>query len=188
MRNTTNDTLQVNLYNPASERLIVCYIDSYTVPYYIIAFGLTSISTNITTQKKVYQTERVSSGKLKRLVDIWQSTNPRKNKNNKYIKLAVQRISISLKLWQIASFAPLREPATPWSISLPSPFGEGYGGEASYIMTMPQSSLSFAALSFLVELVGFEPTSKQGNHTLSTRLFQPLVFVRRQDLDHQPAP
>ena len=55
-------------------------------------------------------------------------------------------------------------------------------------MTMPQSSKSFAALPFLVELVGFEPTSKQGNHTLSTRLFQPLVFVRRQDLDHQPAP
>jgi len=25
----------------------------------------------------------------------------------------------------------------------------------------------------LVELVGFEPTSAQGNHTLSTRLFQP---------------
>ena len=39
-----------------------------------------------------------------------------------------------------------------------------------------------------VELVGFEPTSKQGNHTLSTRLFQPFVFVWRQDLDHQPAP
>ncbi len=60
------------------------------------------------------------------------------------------------------------------SISLPSPFGEGYGGEASYITTMPQSYKSFAALSFLVELVGFEPTSKQGNHTLSTRLFQPF--------------
>ena len=27
-----------------------------------------------------------------------------------------------------------------------------------------------------VELVGFEPTSKQGNHTLSTRLFRPAVF------------
>ena len=25
---------------------------------------------------------------------------------------------------------------------------------------------------FSVELVGFEPTSKQGSHTLSTRLFQ----------------
>ena len=30
---------------------------------------------------------------------------------------------------------------------------------------------------YSVELVGFEPTSAQGNHTLSTRLFQPLVFV-----------
>ena len=50
------------------------------------------------------------------------------------------------------------------------------------------SSQEFAASSSNVELVGFEPTSKQGNHTLSTRLFQPLVFVRRQDLDHQPAP
>ena len=28
-------------------------------------------------------------------------------------------------------------------------------------------------LLLLVELVGFEPTSAQGNHTLSTRLFQP---------------
>jgi len=28
----------------------------------------------------------------------------------------------------------------------------------------------------LVELVGVEPTSAQGNHILSTRLFQTLVF------------
>ena len=40
----------------------------------------------------------------------------------------------------------------------------------------------------VVELVGFEPTSAQGNHTLSTRLFQPLVFEAWQDLDHQPYP
>ena len=39
-----------------------------------------------------------------------------------------------------------------------------------------------------VELVGFEPTSKQGNHTLSTRLFRPAVFVHWQDPDHQPMP
>jgi len=39
-----------------------------------------------------------------------------------------------------------------------------------------------------VELAGVEPASKQGNHTLSTRLFQPSVFVQRQDLDHQPLP
>ena len=30
----------------------------------------------------------------------------------------------------------------------------------------------------VVELVGFEPTSAQGNHVLSTRLSQPLVFER----------
>ena len=34
--------------------------------------------------------------------------------------------------------------------------------------------------------MGVEPTSAQGNHTLSTRLFQPSIFVCRQDLDHQP--
>ena len=39
-----------------------------------------------------------------------------------------------------------------------------------------------------VELVGFEPTSKQGNHTLSTCLFWPSVFVSRQDPDHQSQP
>lgn len=39
-----------------------------------------------------------------------------------------------------------------------------------------------------MELVGFEPTSKRGNHTLSTCLFQTLIFVLRQDLDHQPEP
>jgi hypothetical protein len=41
---------------------------------------------------------------------------------------------------------------------------------------------------FGVELAGVEPASKQGNHTLSTRLFQPLVFEYGQDLDHQPIP
>lgn len=39
-----------------------------------------------------------------------------------------------------------------------------------------------------VELVGFEPTSKQGNHTLSTCLFWPSVFVTQQDPDHQLRP
>ncbi len=45
-------------------------------------------------------------------------------------------------------------------------------------------------LTFLkvVELEGVEPSSKQGNHTLSTRLFQPSVFERQQDLDHQLTP
>ena len=39
-----------------------------------------------------------------------------------------------------------------------------------------------------VELEGIEPSSKQGNHTLSTRLFRPSVFVLRQDPDHQLQP
>ena len=40
----------------------------------------------------------------------------------------------------------------------------------------------------VVELEGIEPSSKQGNHTLSTRLFRPSVFELRQDPDHQPQP
>jgi len=40
----------------------------------------------------------------------------------------------------------------------------------------------------LVELAGFEPASAQGNHTVSTRLFQTLVFEQQQDLDHQLMP
>ena len=39
-----------------------------------------------------------------------------------------------------------------------------------------------------VELEGIEPSSKQGNPVLSTRLSQPLVFECRQDLGHQPTP
>ena len=39
-----------------------------------------------------------------------------------------------------------------------------------------------------VELEGIEPSSKQGNHTLSTRLFRPSVFVPPQDPDHQRRP
>ena len=30
--------------------------------------------------------------------------------------------------------------------------------------------------------------AKQGNHTLSTRLFQPSFFEHQQDLDHQLMP
>ena len=41
---------------------------------------------------------------------------------------------------------------------------------------------------WVVELAGVEPASKQGNHTLSTRLFQTLVFVPQQDMDHQLRP
>ena len=43
-------------------------------------------------------------------------------------------------------------------------------------------------LTLKVELAGVEPASKQGNHTLSTRLFQPSVFMFQQDLDHQLKP
>ena len=43
-------------------------------------------------------------------------------------------------------------------------------------------------LSLRVELEGFEPSSKQGNHMLSTCLFWPSVFVLRQDPDHQSQP
>ena len=39
-----------------------------------------------------------------------------------------------------------------------------------------------------VELEGVEPSSKQGNNTLSTRLFQPWIFELWQDLDHKPQP
>ena len=39
-----------------------------------------------------------------------------------------------------------------------------------------------------VELEGIEPSSAQGNHTLSTCLFQPSVFEAWQDLDHQSYP
>ena len=39
-----------------------------------------------------------------------------------------------------------------------------------------------------VELEGVEPSSKQGNHMLSTRLVIGKVFVHRQDRDRQPAP
>ena len=39
---------------------------------------------------------------------------------------------------------------------------------------------------FLVDLRRVELRSAQGNHTLSTCLFQPLVFEHWQDLNHQP--
>ena len=39
-----------------------------------------------------------------------------------------------------------------------------------------------------VELEGVEPSSKQGNHMLSTRLVIGSFFERRQDRDRQPAP
>ena len=39
-----------------------------------------------------------------------------------------------------------------------------------------------------VELEGVEPSSKQGNHTLSTRLFRPSVFELPQDPDHRRQP
>ena len=39
-----------------------------------------------------------------------------------------------------------------------------------------------------VELEGVEPSSKQGNNMLSTRLVIGGVFEHRQDRDRQPAP
>ena len=39
-----------------------------------------------------------------------------------------------------------------------------------------------------VELEGIEPSSKRGNHMLSTCLSLPSVFVRKQDQSHQLAP
>ena len=39
-----------------------------------------------------------------------------------------------------------------------------------------------------VELEGVEPSSKRGNHTLSTRLVIGSIFECKQDRDHQLAP
>ena len=39
-----------------------------------------------------------------------------------------------------------------------------------------------------VELEGIEPSSKRGNHVLSTCLSLPLIFVCKQDQSHQLAP
>ena len=41
---------------------------------------------------------------------------------------------------------------------------------------------------FLVDLEGVEPSSKRGNHKLSTCLSLPSIFECRQDQSHQPAP
>ncbi len=41
---------------------------------------------------------------------------------------------------------------------------------------------------FLVDLRRFELRSAQGNHTFSTCLFQPSIFVPQQDLNHQLRP
>ena len=46
----------------------------------------------------------------------------------------------------------------------------------------------FSGLIIIVDLEGVEPSSKQGNHTLSTRLFRPSVFELQQDPDHQLQP
>ena len=44
------------------------------------------------------------------------------------------------------------------------------------------------SLFFLVDLRRFELRSAQGNHTFSTCLFQPSIFVPQQDLNHQLRP
>ena len=53
-----------------------------------------------------------------------------------------------------------------------------------------KKSLILQRLLFVsrVELEGIEPSSAQGNHMLSTCLFQPSIFEVWQDLDHQPYP
>ena len=47
------------------------------------------------------------------------------------------------------------------------------------------SRKSSCRLFFSVDLRRFELRSAQGNHTFSTCLFQPSVFVPQQDLNHQ---
>ena len=44
----------------------------------------------------------------------------------------------------------------------------------------------FSTPALIVELEGVEPSSAQGNHTLSTRLFQPLIFEQQQDSEQHP--
>lgn len=53
-----------------------------------------------------------------------------------------------------------------------------------------KKSLILQRLLFVsrVELEGIEPSSAQGNHMLSTCLFQTSIFEVWQDLDHQPYP
>lgn len=48
--------------------------------------------------------------------------------------------------------------------------------------------LPLIRIRIFVELEGFEPSSKQGDHPLSTCLFRPSVFVRKQDPDHPFTP
>ena len=64
-------------------------------------------------------------------------------------------------------------------------------GSAAFKSVATKRTLTRVRVLFsgtLVEMEGFEPSSAQGNHTLSTRLFQTSVFECRQDLDHQSTP
>ena len=67
-----------------------------------------------------------------------------------------------------------------------------YPGCFNVPLTIPlrytESSGCNAAAALGVELEGVEPSSKQGNHMLSTRLVIGRVFEHRQDRDRQPAP
>ena len=58
----------------------------------------------------------------------------------------------------------------------------------SAVKTQRSRWIPAASLRCGVELEGFEPSSKQGNHTLSTCLFRTSFFELRQDPDHQPQP
>ena len=55
-------------------------------------------------------------------------------------------------------------------------------------LTVENSNLSSLLFQSVVELEGIEPSSKRGNHALSTCLSLPSVFVRKQDQSHQLTP
>ncbi len=59
---------------------------------------------------------------------------------------------------------------------------------AKVTLNKTEAAEKSAASVLTVELEGIEPSSKRGNHKLSTCLSLPSVFVRRQDQSHQPAP
>ena len=51
-----------------------------------------------------------------------------------------------------------------------------------------ESSEIIRAFFLLVDLEGIEPSSKRGNHKLSTCLSLPKFFVQEQNQSHQPLP